>query len=104
MTPCDNIRLMILFPLPTLLLRPTLLMLDVVITKDADYTVSMVEVSDPGLSDGLGKVSHDYLAVIIKAYVSRPATVRKAVSFRKPRSNDVDSCRRRDIQNSKAPR
>ena len=39
-------------------------MLDVFITQDADSTVSMVEVTDPGLSDRLGKVSRDYLAVI----------------------------------------
>ena len=78
-------------------------MLDVVITQDADNTVSMVEVTDPGLSDGLGKVLRDYLAVIFKAYDSRPAPVRKTVSFRKLRSIDVDSFKR-DLQTPKFKR
>ena len=41
-------------------------MLDVVISQDADNTVSMVEVTNPGLSYALDKVSRD-LAVIFKA-------------------------------------
>ena len=67
----------------------------------ADNTVSMVEATDPGLSDGLGKVSRDHLAVILKAYASRPAPLRKTVPFRIIRSTDVDSFKR-NIQNSKA--
>ena len=50
-----------------------------VITQDTDTcnTVSMVEVTDPGQSDGLGKVSRDHLAVIFISYASRPAPLRK---------------------------
>ena len=35
------------------------------------------QVTDPGLSDGLGKVSPDHLIVIFKAYASKPSPVRK---------------------------
>ena len=56
--------------------------LDAVTIQDADNTVSMVEVTDLGLLDGFGKVSRDHLAVIFKAYTSKPAPVRTLVSFR----------------------
>ena len=59
----------------------------------------MVEFTDPGLSDGLGKASRDHLAVIFKAYASIPAPVRK-VFFRKLCLIDVDSSMR-DVQNTK---
>ena len=71
-------------------------MLGVDITQDADNTVSMVEVTDPGLSDGLVKVSCGHLAVIFQSIC-----LQKAVSFRKLRSIDVASFKR-DIQSSKA--
>ena len=38
--------------------------LDVVINQNADNIVSIVEVTDPGLSDIIDKVSRDHLAVI----------------------------------------
>ena len=75
--------------------------LDVVITQEVDTTVSMVEVTEPGLTDRHGKVSCDHLTVIFKAYAFKAAPVRRAVSFRKLRSIDVENDSfKRDIQNT----
>ena len=65
--------------------------LDVIITRDMDNIVSNIEVIDPGLSDGTGKVSKDHFAVTFNANVAKPAPIRKTVTFRKLRSIDVDT-------------
>ena len=51
--------------------------LDVVITRDTDKTVSSVEITDPGLSDDSGKVTRDHFAVTFKAAAAKPEPVRK---------------------------
>ena len=48
---------------PTHVLGQTL---DVIITRDTDKNLSNIEVIDPGLSDGTGKVSKDHFAVTFK--------------------------------------
>ena len=65
--------------------------LDVIITRDTDNIVSNIEVIDPGLSDGTGKVSKDHFAVTFNTNVAKPAPIRKTVTFRKLRSIDVDT-------------
>ncbi|KAL3882700.1 hypothetical protein ACJMK2_029013 [Sinanodonta woodiana] len=46
---------------------------------------------DPGLSDSSGKISHDHLAVNFKAKFSKPAPVRKTISFRKLSTINIQS-------------
>ena len=65
--------------------------LDVVITRDNSSIVSDLNVIDPGICDGTGKVSRDHLAVVFRACAAKPAPVRKTISFRKLRSIDINS-------------
>lgn len=64
--------------------------LDVVISRETDKIVPNVEVVDPGLSDSSGNILSDHLAVIFDVKISKPAPVRKSVSYRKLRSIDID--------------
>ncbi|XP_053405136.1 uncharacterized protein LOC128558892 [Mercenaria mercenaria] len=63
--------------------------LGVVITRDTDDIISNVEVVDPGLTDSNGKLTRDHFAVSFNARVSKPAPIRKTVTFRKMGSIDV---------------
>ena len=65
--------------------------LDVIITRDTDNIVSHVDIVDPGLSDSSGKVSRDHLAVTFTTKISKPAPVRKTVTFRKLSTINVQS-------------
>ncbi|XP_052256472.1 uncharacterized protein LOC127861832 [Dreissena polymorpha] len=64
--------------------------LDVVITRDNDDTISYIDVIDLGFSNSDGKLSMDHFAVTMNVRASKPVPVRKTVSFRKFRSIDVD--------------
>ena len=57
--------------------------LDVVITRGNSCFVSDINVTDPGICDSTGNVSRDHFAVAFKACASKPAPVRKTVSFEK---------------------
>ncbi|KAH3883226.1 hypothetical protein DPMN_007180 [Dreissena polymorpha] len=65
--------------------------LDVVITRDTVGTVSNVVVTDPELSVSLGSISKDHNAVIFNAKASKPAPVRKTVTFRKLRAISIET-------------
>jgi len=64
--------------------------LDVVITRDTVDTVFNVVVTDPGLSVSSGNISKDHYAVIFNARASKPAPVRKTVTFRKLREINIE--------------
>lgn len=64
--------------------------LDVVITRDIDEIVSSIQVTDPGLSDGSGKIAQDHFAVMFNALAAKPPPLKKTVTFRKLRSIDID--------------
>ncbi len=64
--------------------------LDVVITRDIVDTVFNVVVTDPGLSVSSGNISKDHYAVIFNARASKPAPVRKTVTFRKLREINIE--------------
>ncbi|XP_052799130.1 uncharacterized protein LOC128230724 [Mya arenaria] len=67
--------------------------LDVVITRDNNNVISNVEVIDPGLSDSNGRISRDHFAVTFHVEASKPPPIRKAVTYRKLRSIDINSFR-----------
>ena len=45
--------------------------LDVIITRDTDKILSNIEVIDPGLSGGTGKLSNDHFAVTFNVNVAK---------------------------------
>ena len=65
--------------------------LDVVITRETDRSVSDVIITDPGLSDNSGKTAKDHFAVVFNAKAAKPAPIRKTVSYRKYKSIDLES-------------
>ncbi|XP_060563505.1 uncharacterized protein LOC132722906, partial [Ruditapes philippinarum] len=67
--------------------------LDVVISRETDNIVSNIKVVDPGLSDSSGNILRDHFAVTFDVKASKPAPVRKLVSYRKLRAIDIDSFR-----------
>lgn len=67
--------------------------LDVVISEETDNIVSNIEVVDPGLSDSSGNILRDHFAVTFAVKASKPAPVRKLVSYRNLRTIDIDSFR-----------
>jgi hypothetical protein len=65
--------------------------LDVVISRETDNIVSNIEVVDPGLSDSSRNTCILRYHFAVKA--SKPAPVRKLVSYRKLRAIDINSFR-----------
>ena len=64
--------------------------LDVVITRDTDTIATDIAVTDPGLSDNTGKVSHAHFAILFTAKAAKPAPMRKTITFRKLREINID--------------
>jgi hypothetical protein len=54
--------------------------LDVLITRDTDSTVSNIEISDPDPVNN-GNTSRDHFAVVFNASVSKPPPVRKTMTY-----------------------
>lgn len=73
--------------------------LDDVISRDNSSLVSEVVVTDPGLGDHQGRMTHDHFAVTFTTSMSKPSSVCKTISFRKFHTIDVDKFRQ-DIRES----
>lgn len=62
----------------------------VVLTRHTDDIVTSLVISDPELSDNFRNVKRDHSALTFHVTVAKPASIRKAVSYRKIGSIDVD--------------
>ncbi|XP_062569146.1 uncharacterized protein LOC134231229 [Saccostrea cucullata] len=72
--------------------------LDVIITRDTSNILSSILVTDPGLCGHAENMKKDHFAVTFTANVTKPLLVRKAVTYRKLKSIDVDLFKQ-DIDN-----
>jgi len=63
--------------------------LDVVISRDTDDTLSVI--SDPGFPDSSGNISRDHFSVVFYARAAKSAPIRKTVPFRKLKSINISN-------------